>query len=124
MSDASFRIDQLAPGTVDLARRDLKPFSVDGTISFVAVNGGHTYEWVVDQPPGSSVPLLNATSQVASMDAEIRGGYSVKLTTNKGTGSEDIKEWYFGIPFSTSGLAVPVVNETFQDNSQGTPELG
>jgi hypothetical protein len=124
MSDASFRIDQAAPGTVDVARRDLKPFSVDGAISFVAVNPGHTYRWEITQAPGSSAPVTGATSQTCSIDAEVRGGYSVKLTTNEGTASEEINELYFGIPFQMSGLAAPALNETIQDNSQGTPEQG
>ena len=110
MADASFQIDQVAPGTVDLSRRDIIPNSLGGSVSLVAQNAGHTYEWVVAQPPGSSVPLVNPTSQTCTIAAEKRGGYLVKLTTDKGTPAEDIKILYFGIAMAASGLPLPAVD--------------
>jgi hypothetical protein len=53
------------------------------------------------------------------MDAEEEGGYLVKLTTNVGQPSEDIKLLYFGIRSAVTGLAAPALNETHEDNSPG-----
>jgi hypothetical protein len=126
MSDASFQIVQSAstPGP-DIARRDILPNSVAGLTSFEAVTGGLTYEWIVIQPPGTvPVPLTGSAAQICTMAAEEGGGYSVKLTTNKGLPTEDIKILYMGLPMITSNLPLPALNETNIDNSVGTPELG
>jgi len=126
MSDASFQIVQNTgtPGP-DIARRDIQPNSILGPVSFEAITGSLNYEWVVIQPPGTvPVPLVGANSQICTMAAEESGGYAVKLTTNKGLPTEDIKILYMGIPMVTSNLPAPALNETNIDNSIGTPELG
>jgi len=122
---AEFRINQLTTGTYGLARRDIAPTSIAGVpVSLEAENGGLTYLWEVIQPPGSAVPVVNPTSQVATIAAEVRGGYIAKLTVNAGMPTEDVRLLFFGIAFSVSGLCAPAMNETIEDNSQGTPELG
>ncbi len=126
MSDASFQIVQnsVTPG-VDIARRDIQPNSALGLVSFEAITGGLTYEWVVVQPPGTvPVPLVGASAQICTMAAEESGGYGVKLTTNKGLPTEDIVALYMGIPMIASSLPLPALNETNIDNSIGTPQLG
>jgi hypothetical protein len=125
MADASFLITQNGvPGPVDTARRDIEPFSVAGTIEFVAQTGGLTYQWELIQPPGGSAVLNNPTSQTASVDAELRGGYLIRLTTSPGLPNEDVLTLYFGMPMNASGAVLPALNETTEDNSLGTPELG
>jgi len=126
MADASFQMVQngATPG-VDVARRDIQPNSVLGPVSFEAQTAGLTYKWSVIQPPGTiPVPLVGATSQICTMAVEQPGGYSVKLITNEGQPSENIKILYMGLPFALSGLPAPALNETNIDNSIGTPELG
>lgn len=126
MSDASFEIVQNGVGGgVDNARRDIQPNSVLGPVTFEAQTAGLTYKWSVIQPPGTvPVPLVGNTSQICSMAAEEGGGYAVKLITNEGQPTEDIKILYMGLPMPVSLLPLPALNETNIDNSVGTPELG
>lgn len=122
---ADFRINQLSTGTYGLARRDILPTSLAGVpVQFEAFNGGLTYLWEVIQPPGSSATVATPNAQTTTFNAESRGGYVVKLTVNYGLPTEDVLLLYMGLAFSTSGLCGPALNETIEDNSQGTPEYG
>ncbi len=122
---ANFRINQLSAGTYGLARRDILPTTLAGVpAQFEALNPGLTYLWEIIQPPGSTATIATPNAQTTTCNVESRGGYVVKLTVNFGLPTEDVCLIYIGLAYSTSGLCGPALNETIEDNSQGTPEYG
>lgn len=123
---AIFRITQdSVAGSWGVARRDIQLSSSGGPITFEAQATGVTYSWeLISEPEGSSGIIVSPTSQSATLELSVRGGYIVRLTVDAGLITEDVSELYLGIPLPTSGLCLPAFNETIQDNSQGTDYYG
>lgn len=127
---AIFRINQ--PGITggkppvgdwDKARGDLDLFGVGGSVGLEAQDTMVNYFWeVVSEVEGSSITLGTPTTQTATMDITVTGGYLVRLTVDEGLPTKDISERYVGVPLPGSTLPIPALSETVQDNS--VAELG
>lgn len=121
---AIFRINQAGitggkptVGDWDKARADLDLFSVGGVVSFVAQDASTNYLWeVISEMEGSAITLGTPTAQTATANITVTGGYLLRLTTDEGLPTKDIRERYFGVPLPGSGLPIPALNETIQDN--------
>lgn len=121
---ATFRIDQ--PGITGgkppvgdwgKARADLDLVGDGGTVEFTAQDAATSYLWqLISQVDGSAITLGTPTAQTATADIAVTGGYLLRLTTDHGLSTKDIQERYFGVPLLGSGLAIPALNETVQDN--------
>lgn len=123
---ASFRINQTGitggkpqVGTYDRARQDLDLDAAGGPVTFEATAGESTYLWeLISEPEGSSLTVSGSTTQTATINILITGGYVIRLTTDKDLVTEDVLVLYFGVPLVNSGLALPAFNEVDFDNSQ------
>jgi len=106
-------------GAWDTARDDLDLFSVGGTIQLEAQDTSSSYSWeLVSEPEGSSVTISNPFSKTASVDIAVTGGYIFRLTVDTGLPTKDISERYVGVPLPNSGLPIPALYETTQDNTR------
>jgi len=114
---ALFQINKPAdPGVLDRARRDLEA----GIAFTLNCPSAHlTYLWeVTSRPTGAVANITSSNAQSTSADFDTPGGYLVKMTVDAGFPTEDVSERYIGIPLPTSGICLPAMNETNQDNSQ------
>lgn len=104
-------------GDWDTARADLDLFAVGGSVGLEAQDTMTSYLWqIISEPEGSAIVLGSATSQTATMNITVTGGYLVRLTVDEGLPTKGIKERYVGVPLAASGLPIPALNETIQDN--------
>jgi len=117
---AIYRIKQGANvGAWGIAKKDIQLFSVGGSVSVEAQTSGLIYLWeLISEPAGSNVTVSNNTSQIASLDLTVTGGYLLRLTVEAGTAQEDVSELYLGVPLAVSRLPIPAFNETIHDNSE------
>jgi len=124
---ALFKIiqDGATPG-FGVARRDMQFSSVAGDVTLEAQAVGVTYSWTVEsEPNGSSIIVVNPTSQTATITLpDVAGGYIVRLVVDAGLETEDVSELYLGIPLAHLALCIPAFNETIQDNSEGSDYYG
>lgn len=121
---ATFRIDQ--PGITGgkppvggwgKARADLDLVGTGGTVEFTAQDVATNYLWqLISQVDGSAITLGTPTAQTATADIAVTGGYLIRLTTDVGLSTKDIRELYFGVPLPGSGLPIPALNETVQED--------
>lgn len=110
-----FRIDQTGAGTPGRARRDIEI----GVITVVCIGVYTTYLWEVISYPSGTVPIIDdSTAQSTDIELFNRGGYLIRLTVDAGLVTEDALVLYAGIPLRNSGLCIPALSETTQDNSQ------
>jgi hypothetical protein len=75
----------------------------------------------VSEVDGSAITLGTPTSPTATAAITLTGGYIIRLTVDEGLGTKDIQELYFGVPLANSGLPIPALNETVQDNRDAVP---
>lgn len=119
MSLSTFRINQ-PPGSGysfwDRARRDLVLGSVEGE----AQNKSQTtYKWeMASAPEGVSVTINNSTTHTCNFTLATKGGYLLRLTVNEGLPAQSISTWYLAVALTNTGLCLPAMDETTQDNSQ------
>jgi hypothetical protein len=126
---ATFRIDQ--PGITGAkppvgdwgkARADLDLVGVGGDVEFTAQDAAASYLWqVISEVDGSAITLGTPTAQTSTAAITLTGGYIIRLTVDEGLATKDIQELYFGVPLADSGLPIPALNETVQDNRDATP---
>ena len=121
---STFRINQ-PPGTPyatwDRSRRDIDLYSVGSeAVECEAYEKSQTsYKWeFVSQPDGASVTITNDDQHTCNFQITERGAYLIRLTVNEGYPSEHATTLYFGVPLEGSGLCLPALSETNQDNSQ------
>lgn len=118
MSLSTFRINQ-PPGTPyanwDRARRDIALGTVEGE----AQNKSQTsYKWeMLSAPLGVTVVINNSTTHTCNFTLATRGSYLLRLTVNEGLPLESITTILLAVPLVNSGLCLPALNETNQDNS-------
>jgi len=122
MSDSSFRINQAGgggTGTYDRSRRDILLYGAGGVVECEAQNAGLTYKYeMISEPSDSSVTINNDDQQTCNFQLTKRGGYLIRLTTDAGLPSESVTILYIGVVLENSGLCLPALNETNEDNSQ------
>lgn len=100
--------------------------SADGTMAaYGYINLATTFLWeLISEPVGSAV-VITPTGQ-SGVVAELSnitktGGYLLRLTTDAALPTKDIQTLYFGVPLPNSGLCIPALNETTQDNIDSPP---
>ena len=104
-----------ADPVLPLARRDIDT----GIISVACVDSYTTYLWEVSSYPSGTTPTVaTPAAQTTNITLFHRGGHLVRLTVDAGLPTEDVSEIYVGIVLQQSGLCIPALNETVQDNSQ------
>lgn len=119
---AIFTIDQatLPAGIPGRARQDIIPGGAVTQFAAVFVPPNHTtYAWeFLAQPPGVALAFSDPTIHNPTVDFGLNyGGYLVRLTVDAGLLTEDVAVLYVGMVWPFSGLAVPALTETQQDNS-------
>ena len=116
---SSFRINQ-PPGTPyaewDRARKDLEIASVECE-AFEKAQGAYKWE-LISLPSGVSVTINNGTTHTCNFTLATTGGYLIQLTVNEGDPNESITSLYIGVALEGSGLVIPALSETNQDNSE------
>lgn len=118
---AIFRISQDGVvGTYGRARDDIAIYDMAGTVTFEAQDAAETsYLWeLYSQPAGVSETVTNSTTNTATVDFTVTGGYLMRLTTDAGLATEDVRVLYVGLPLEHSNLPIPALGELDFDNSK------
>jgi hypothetical protein len=114
---ALFTIDQTSKpaGILGRAREDIDI----GVITVDCPDTHSTYLWEFVSYPVGIPPVIDyPTVQSTTITLSERGGYILRLTVDDGLPTEDISIPYIGIALEKSGLCIPALDETINDNSQ------
>lgn len=120
---ALFTIDQVAkpPGTVGRARRDIDP----GIVTVECPDAHITYLWeMVGDAKDTPAVITTPEAQSTNITLVDRTGYLLGCTVDKNLPSEAISVRYIGIALEHTGLCLPALSETNQDNSQAPSFTG
>ena len=121
---STFRINQPqgTPGPAwDRSRRDIDLYSVASErVECEATNKAETtYLWeMISAPDGVSVTINASTTHTCDFPVDTRGSYLIRLTVDAGLVTESKTTLFFSVPLQYTGLCLPAMNETNQDNSQ------
>ena len=111
-------MNQATVGAWGVARQDLELVGGGGSVTLEAQDTMTTYLWeVISAPEGSTATVSSPTTQTATLDLDVTGGYLVRLTVDDGLPTKDLLVLYAGVPLTNSGLPIPAFNETVFDNT-------
>jgi hypothetical protein len=120
---STFRINQ-PPGTPyanwDRARRDIQLAAIGGNVECEALEKAQSsYKWeLISLPFGVSVAIIDGTTHTCNFALDTRGSYLIRLTVNEGLPNQYKTTLFIGVQMEGSGLCLPALGETRQDNSQ------
>ena len=114
---ALYTIDQSGKlaGILGRARRDIDI----GVITADCPDTHSTYLWqVISYPVGVAPVVTSPSAQTTTITLSERGGYLLRLLVDDTLPTEDTCVLYIGVALEKSGLCIPALDETLNDNSQ------